>query len=63
MMPPIYLDYNATTPVDPAVVEAMQPYISMHYGNPSSAHVYGRVLRSSMMEKSIRCLHSHNINL
>src|SRR5919109_1284104 len=48
MMPPIYLDYNPTTPVDPAVAEAMQPYISMHYGNPSSAHVYGRTTREAV---------------
>ncbi len=39
---PIYLDYNATTPVDPAVTEAMWPYIALHFGNPSSAHVYGQ---------------------
>ena len=38
---PIYLDYNATTPVDPAVVEAMLPYLSSHFGNPSSSHRYG----------------------
>jgi cysteine desulfurase len=38
---PIYLDYNATTPVDPAVVEAMLPYLSSHFGNPSSSHGYG----------------------
>jgi cysteine desulfurase len=48
MMPPIYLDYNATTPVDPAVAEAMQPYIALHYGNPSSAHVYGRTTRDAV---------------
>ena len=47
-MQPIYLDYNATTPVDPAVAEAMQPYISLHYGNPSSAHVYGRATRDAV---------------
>src|SRR5260221_12947506 len=39
---PIYLDYNATTPVDPAVVEAMLPYLSTHFGNPSSTHRYGQ---------------------
>ncbi len=35
-----YLDYNATTPVDPRVVEAMLPYLTLHFGNPSSAHAY-----------------------
>ena len=38
---PIYLDYNATTPVDPAVAEAVQPYLSTKFGNPSSDHHYG----------------------
>ncbi len=38
---PVYLDYNATTPVDPVVVEAMLPYLSEHFGNPSSSHSYG----------------------
>lgn len=40
---PIYLDYNATTPIDPAVVETMLPYLSTHFGNPSSSHSYGRI--------------------
>jgi len=39
---PIYLDHNATTPLLPAVVDAMLPYLRAHFGNPSSAHVYGR---------------------
>jgi cysteine desulfurase len=38
---PIYLDYNATTPTDPRVVEAMLPYLTTHFGNPSSTHHYG----------------------
>src|SRR5579864_2533507 len=38
----IYLDYNATTPLDPAVVEAMLPYLRDHYGNPSSTHALGK---------------------
>ncbi len=40
-MEPIYLDYNATTPLDPGVVQAMRPYLDTHFGNPSSSHVYG----------------------
>ena len=47
-MQPIYLDYNATTPLDAAVVAAMQPYITTHYGNPSSTHVYGRATREAV---------------
>src|SRR5206468_3025946 len=43
-MTPIYLDYNATTPLDPTVVEAMLPYLKDHFGNPSSTHVYGQGL-------------------
>jgi cysteine desulfurase len=38
---PIYLDYNATTPVDPRVAEAALPYVVNHFGNPSSTHAYG----------------------
>jgi len=41
-MKPIYLDYNATTPIDPAVRAAMLPYLGKQFGNPSSAHEYGR---------------------
>lgn len=40
-MRPIYLDYNATTPVAPEVAEAMRPYLLEHFGNPSSGHSYG----------------------
>jgi len=40
-MGPIYFDYNATTPVDPRVLEAMLPYLREQFGNPSSSHAYG----------------------
>jgi len=38
----IYLDYSATTPVDPRVLEAMTPYFSASFGNPSSVHRFGQ---------------------
>jgi len=38
---PIYLDHNATTPVDEEVAEAMLPFLKEHFGNPSSGHWYG----------------------
>jgi cysteine desulfurase len=41
MSKPIYLDYNATTPHDPEVIEAMRPYFEEEFGNPSSSHYYG----------------------
>jgi cysteine desulfurase len=44
----IYLDYNATTPTDPRVAEAMQPYLTSFYGNPSSSHRAGREARDSV---------------
>jgi len=40
-MQPIYLDNNATTPIDPEVLEAMLPYLREQFGNPSSAHALG----------------------
>jgi Cysteine sulfinate desulfinase/cysteine desulfurase and related enzymes len=46
--PVIYLDNAASTPMDPRVVEAMLPYLQEHYGNPSSVHRQGRVLRAAI---------------
>lgn len=45
---PIYLDYNATTPVAPEVLEAMLPYLREEFGNPSSTHPYGRRARAAV---------------
>ena len=44
----IYLDNNATTRVAPEVVEAMQPYLSEFFGNPSSAHTLGRTMKQAI---------------
>src|SRR6266404_5978066 len=49
-MSPIYLDYNATTPIDPAAVDAMLPYLRDHFGNPSSTHAYGRRAHAAVEE-------------
>src|SRR5579883_183201 len=47
-MDPIYLDYNATTPVDPAVVDAMLPYLRSEFGNPSSTHIVGKTAHNAV---------------
>ena len=45
---PVYLDYNATTPVDPEVADAIEPYLWGLYGNPSSSHAFGRRARDAV---------------
>src|SRR5512136_1362239 len=49
----IYFDHSATTPLDPRVVEAMQPYLGEAFGNPSSLHWAGRQAREAI-EKARR---------
>lgn len=44
----IYLDNNATTRIAPQVLDAMQPYLTEHYGNPSSAHSLGRTMKAAV---------------
>jgi cysteine desulfurase len=44
----IYLDYNASTPIDPAVAAAMKPFLEDHYGNPSSGHWAATAARSAL---------------
>jgi len=44
----VYLDNAATTPLDPAVLDAMLPMMKKHFGNPSSIHAYGREVRSAI---------------
>jgi len=47
---PIYLDCNATTPVAPEVADAIEPFLRTHFGNPSSAHVYGRQAQAAVRD-------------
>lgn len=51
---PVYLDHNATTRVDPRVVEAMLPYLQGPYGNPSSLHRYGRAARDAVEQARVQ---------
>ncbi|HSD67653.1 MAG TPA: aminotransferase class V-fold PLP-dependent enzyme, partial [Vicinamibacteria bacterium] len=44
----VYLDHNATTPVDPRVLEAMMPFLGDDYGNPSSLHWFGQRARAAV---------------
>ena len=48
MSAPVYLDYNATTPVAPEVAEAMEPFLHEAFGNPSSSHAYGQRARDAV---------------
>jgi cysteine desulfurase len=50
MPKPVYLDYNATTPHDPEVIEAMLPFLEEAFGNPSSSHYYGAKPRQAVIQ-------------
>lgn len=49
-MKPIYLDYNATTPIDKEVAKAMLPFLDNYFGNPSSTHEYGIATKNAIDE-------------
>ncbi len=48
-MEPIYLDYNATTPIDPEVAAIMMPFLNHKFGNPSSSHWFGVITRKAVI--------------
>lgn len=47
-MKQIYLDYNATTPIEREVFDGMVPFLTDHFGNPSSSHYLGRICREAI---------------
>ena len=58
MFAPAYLDYNATTPLEPAVLAAMLPYLEQQHGNASSRHEYGRAARKAIDEARQQVAHA-----
>lgn len=58
--PSVYLDYNATSPVHPEVLEAMLPYLRDCFGNPSSIHWAGRRVKGALEEARERVAHLVN---
>ena len=50
MKKPIYLDYNATTPILPEVAETMHPFLTEYFGNPSSSHWYGLQTKQAIVK-------------
>lgn len=60
MTKPIYLDYNATTPHDKEVIEAMKPFLEEHFGNPSSANYYGMITRNAVEKARLQLATSLN---
>ena len=50
MFAPVYFDHNATTPLEPAVFDAMLPWLTQRFGNASSRHEYGRAARCAIDE-------------
>lgn len=53
----IYLDYNATSPCDPQVIETMIPFFGQKFGNPSSLHIVGREAKKAIEESRAKIAH------
>ena len=56
----IYLDNNATTQIDPEVLESMMPYLTDKFGNPNSLHMYGRDVHMALRESYDKIYHALN---
>lgn len=57
-MTPRYFDFNATTPVHPRVLDAMLPYLTTHFGNPSSSHAFGRAAKEGLERARAQVAHA-----
>ncbi|MHB8280182.1 MAG: cysteine desulfurase family protein [Candidatus Humimicrobiaceae bacterium] len=51
---PIYLDYNATTPIDLEVIDVMTPFLKEHFGNPSSSHYFGQKAKEAVEKARVQ---------
>ncbi|MDX2129141.1 MAG: cysteine desulfurase family protein [Chloroherpetonaceae bacterium] len=60
MIEPIYLDNASTTPLDPEVFDAMKPYFSTHFGNPSSIHSFGQFTKNALEDSREKIAHLLN---
>jgi cysteine desulfurase len=66
-MNPVYLDNNATTRVDPQIVETMLPFFTEQFGNPSSIHAFGASVGAAVktargqLQQLLGCAHDHEI--
>ena len=50
---PVYLDHNATTPLHPEALEAMQPHLTKPFGNPASVHRFGRAAHGAVQRARV----------
>ena len=59
---PVYLDYNATTPIDLEVIDAMTPFLKEHFGNPSSSHYFGQKAKEAVEKARVQVADFLNCN-
>ena len=61
-MNPVYLDHNASTPIEKEVTDAMMPFLFEHFGNPSSSHYYGIITREALEKARLQVAGFINCN-
>ena len=58
----VYLDYNATTPIDLEVIDVMTPFLKEHFGNPSSSHYFGQKAKEAVEKARVQVADFLNCN-